>query len=214
MPFSKRTMVDTQLTLWAATKKATESMRHSYAYLWNLPVTMFRFFTVYGPWGRPDMALFKFTRGILRGEPIAIYNHGDISRDFTCASDLVLGIRLLIDAVLARPESADAIPPWDGLSPVAQFRVVNMGRQRQGAARGFRDRDRGGLPSQGNPAWRRASDFGRCHHAGELTGYRPQTGTRDRMRHFAALYRDYYQAWSALVYRAYTQPLSRRIHAR
>ena len=88
---------------------------------------MFRFFTVYGPWGRPDMALFKFTKGILNGEPIDIYNHGKMYRDFTYVTDLVRGIRLLVEAVPKRPESAADIPEWDSLSPAAPFRVVNIG---------------------------------------------------------------------------------------
>ncbi|MBD3804867.1 MAG: SDR family NAD(P)-dependent oxidoreductase, partial [Thioclava sp.] len=98
MPYAETDKADTQLTIYAATKKATESMGHSYAHLWNIPTTMFRFFTVYGPWGRPDMALFKFTDAILDGRPIDIYNHGEMYRDFTYVEDLVRGIRLLIDA--------------------------------------------------------------------------------------------------------------------
>ena len=123
MPYAETDRADTQMSFYAATKKATEAMAHSYAHLYGLPVTMFRFFTVYGPWGRPDMALFKFTRAILRGEPIEVYNHGDMRRDFTYVDDLVEGIRRLIDAV---PGTA---PPVEGdsLSPVAPFRVVNVG---------------------------------------------------------------------------------------
>src|SRR3546814_10534221 len=89
-----------------ATKKATEAMAHSYAHLWNIPTTMFRFFTVYGPWGRPDMALFKFVDAILAGRPIDVYNQGNLSRDFTYVDDLVRAIRLLIDAAPERPSSA------------------------------------------------------------------------------------------------------------
>src|SRR5690606_19314596 len=91
------------------------------------PVTMFRFFTVYGPWGRPDMALYKFTEAILGGRPLDIYNHGEMYRDFTYVTDLVKGIRLLIDAVPVRPESAAEIAPGDSLSPAAPYRVVNIG---------------------------------------------------------------------------------------
>ena len=86
-----------------------------------------RFFTVYGPWGRPDMALFKFTRGILDGEPIDIYNNGEMYRDFTYVTDLVRGIRLLIDAAPVRPESREDVAEYDSLSPVAPYRVVNIG---------------------------------------------------------------------------------------
>lgn len=103
MPFVETEKADTQLTIYAATKKANESMAHAYSHLYTLPTTMFRFFTVYGPWGRPDLALYKFVDAILDGRPIDIYNHGEMYRDFTYVDDLVLAIRLLIDAVPARP---------------------------------------------------------------------------------------------------------------
>ena len=106
MPFTEMQKADTQLTIYAATKKATESMGHAYAHLWNLPTTMFRFFTVYGPWGRPDMAYFKFAEEISEDRPIDLYNRGDLYRDFTYVDDLVRGIRLLIDCVPREPESA------------------------------------------------------------------------------------------------------------
>ncbi|TMV62455.1 NAD-dependent epimerase/dehydratase family protein, partial [Thioclava sp. BHET1] len=98
MPYAETDKADAQMSFYAATKKAAEAMAHSYAHLYGIPTTMFRFFTVYGPWGRPDMALFKFTRAILNGEPIEIYNHGELMRDFTYIGDLVTGIRRLIDA--------------------------------------------------------------------------------------------------------------------
>ncbi|NBQ51037.1 MAG: SDR family NAD(P)-dependent oxidoreductase [Marivivens sp.] len=124
MPYQETVKADHQMSFYAATKKATEAMAHSYAHLYHLPVTMFRFFTVYGPWGRPDMALFKFTKAILNGDPIDVYNHGDMKRDFTYVTDLVEGIRLLIDAA---PERLDEVPEGDSLSPVAPWRVVNIG---------------------------------------------------------------------------------------
>jgi UDP-glucuronate 4-epimerase len=108
---------DTQLKTYAATKKANESMAHSYAHLWNLPTTKFRFFTVYGTWGRPDLALYKFAAAMLEDRPIDIYNNGDMYRDFTYVEDLVRGIRLLIDAVPQRPEGG-IVPEGDSLSPV------------------------------------------------------------------------------------------------
>ncbi|MFM7443583.1 MAG: NAD-dependent epimerase/dehydratase family protein, partial [Tabrizicola sp.] len=95
MPFREDQRADSQLTMYAATKKANESMAHAYAHLWKLPITMLRFFTVYGTWGRPDLALFKFVDAILKDEPIDIYNHGDMYRDFTYVDDLVEAIRLL-----------------------------------------------------------------------------------------------------------------------
>jgi len=124
MPYAETMKADTQMSFYAATKKANEAMAHSLAHIHGLPITMFRFFTVYGPWGRPDMALFRFTRAILDGQPIDVYNHGRMWRDFTHVADLVRGIRLLIDAVPGGPETAVA---GDSLSPVAPFRVVNIG---------------------------------------------------------------------------------------
>ncbi len=123
MPYREVQKADTQMSFYAATKKANEAMAHSYAHLYRLPVTMFRFFTVYGPWGRPDMALFKFVRAILAGEAIDVYNHGHMRRDFTYVTDLVGGIAELIDAV----PGDTPVSPRDSLSPVAPFRVVNIG---------------------------------------------------------------------------------------
>jgi UDP-glucuronate 4-epimerase len=127
MPFAETEKADTQLTIYVATKTANESMGHAYAHLWTLPTTMFRFFTVYAPWGRPDLALYKFVDAILDGRLIDIYNHGDMYCDFTYVDDLVRGIRLLIDAAPVRPASRDGIEPGDSLPPVAPFRIVNIG---------------------------------------------------------------------------------------
>jgi len=126
MPYRETAKADTQMSFYAATKKANEAMAHSYAHLYGLPTTMFRFFTVYGPWGRPDMALFKFTRAILNGEAIDIYNHGDMKRDFTYVDDLVEGIRRLADVAPGHLGAA-SLGEHDSLSPVAPFRVVNIG---------------------------------------------------------------------------------------
>ncbi len=127
MPYTETDRVAHPMSFYAATKVAGEAMAHSYAHLYGLPVTMFRFFTVYGPWGRPDMALFRFAKAILNGDPIDVYNHGDMRRDFTYVADLVAGIVRLIDTVPPRPASPDDIRPGDSLSPVAPWRVVNIG---------------------------------------------------------------------------------------
>ena len=199
MPFNERQKVDSQLTLYAATKKANESMGHSYAHLWDLPTTMFRFFTVYGPWGRPDMALFKFTKGILDGTPIDIYNHGEMYRDFTYVTDLVRGIRLLIDAVPVRPESADDIPEWDSLSNAAPYRVVNIGNSDKVKLLNFivaieaecgRKAVRNYLPMQMGDVTATWADATLLK---QLTGYQPQTDVREGVKQFVAWYRDYYQ---------------------
>jgi UDP-glucuronate 4-epimerase len=124
-PFLESDRTDHPLTLYAATKKANEAMAHSYAHLWSIPTTLFRFFTVYGPWGRPDMAPLKFIEAIENGRPIDIYNHGDMERDFTYIDDLVEAIVRLIDVP---PRRDDGVIEGDTLSPVAPFRVVNIGR--------------------------------------------------------------------------------------
>ena len=130
MPYKETMMADHQLSFYAATKKSNESMAHSYAHLFKLPITTFRFFTVYGPWGRPDMALLNFTRDILNGKPIDVYNHGEMSRDFTYIDDLVNGMRLLIDVI---PEIAvSKLIDFDlaDRSKVAPYRVVNIGNSK------------------------------------------------------------------------------------
>jgi UDP-glucuronate 4-epimerase len=126
MPFVETEKTETQLTIYAATKKANENLAHSYAHLWNIPTTMFRFFTVYGPWGRPDMALHKFVKGIIEDNPIDIYNKGEMTRDFTYVDDIVQGIKLLINIIPRRPDNG-IVTKKDSLSPVAPFRVVNIG---------------------------------------------------------------------------------------
>mgnify|MGYP000055666357 CR=1 FL=1 len=198
MPYAETDKADTQLTIYAATKKANESMGHAYAHLWNLPTTMFRFFTVYGPWGRPDLALFKFVDAILEDRPVDIYNHGDMYRDFTYVDDLVRGIRLLIDAVPERPDSAGQIEPGDSLSPVAPYRIVNIGNSEKVRLLDFIDAIEASLGRKANrnympmqlgdvPAtWADAALLQR------LTGYRPQTDFRDGVARFVEWFRDYY----------------------
>jgi UDP-glucuronate 4-epimerase len=198
MPFAETSKCDTPLTIYAATKKANESMGHSYAHIYNLPTTMFRFFTVYGPWGRPDMALFKFTKGILEGTPIDIYNNGDMWRDFTFVEDLVRGIAGLIEAAPVRPETRDDIAEGDSLSPAAPFRVVNIGNSDKvrlmdfieaietelgkKAIRNYMPMQTGDVPA----TWADASLLQ------SITGYKPQTSFRDGVARFVAWYRDYY----------------------
>ncbi|SDJ78713.1 NAD-dependent epimerase/dehydratase family protein [Aliiruegeria lutimaris] len=198
MPFTETDKADNQLTIYAATKKANESMGHAYAHLWNLPTTMFRFFTVYGPWGRPDLALYKFVDAILDGRPIDIYNHGEMFRDFTYVDDLVRGIRLLMDAAPVRPESSEDIPEGDSLSPVAPYRIVNIGNSDKvrlldfvdaieaelgvPAVRNYMDMQKGDVPA----TWADASLLQ------ELTGYRPATEFREGIARFVSWFRDYY----------------------
>lgn len=198
MPFRETDKADTQMTIYAATKKASESMAHAYAHLWGVPTTMFRFFTVYGPWGRPDLAYFKFTDAILSGRPIDIYNNGDMYRDFTYVGDLVRGIRLLIDAVPQTPQDPEDIEEGDSLSPVAPYRIVNIGNSEKiglldfieaiegalgrTAIRNYMDMQPGDVPA----TWADADLLQR------LTGFRPATSLQDGLAEFVAWYRDYY----------------------
>ena len=128
MPYCETSKSDHQVSFYAATKKSSEIMAHSYSHLFDLPITMLRFFTVYGPWGRPDMALFKFTKAILNNQPIDIYNNGEMLRDFTYIDDLIYGIRHLIDILPFKlADKPHTQNKFDSLSPVAPFRVVNIG---------------------------------------------------------------------------------------
>ncbi|WP_223424849.1 SDR family NAD(P)-dependent oxidoreductase [Tateyamaria pelophila] len=194
MPYVETDKADLQMSFYAATKKATENMAHSYAHLYRLPITMFRFFTVYGPWGRPDMAHFKFTRAILKGDPIDIYNHGDMQRDFTYIDDLTAAIMALIDAV-----PGESPVEGDSLSPVAPHRIVNIGNgvpvllmdfiaaieQACGckAIKTYQDMQPGDVPG----TWADASLLHR------LVGQQPNTPIQEGIDAFVAWYRDYYR---------------------
>lgn len=198
MPYAETDKADTQMSFYAATKKANEAMAHSYAHLYGLPTTMFRFFTVYGPWGRPDMALFKFTRAILGGEPIDVYSHGRMQRDFTYVDDLVAGIERLIDVAPIRPAAGEAPPDGDSLSPVAPFRIVNIGNANpvplmefiaaieaatgQVARKNLMDMQPGDVPA----TWADTTLLRR------LTGHNPSTPVADGVARFVDWYRDYY----------------------
>ena len=199
LPYAETAKADSQMSFYAATKKANEAMAHSYAHLYDLPITMFRFFTVYGPWGRPDMALFKFTKAILNGDPIEVYNHGDMRRDFTYVDDLVDGIVGLIDAAPSRPESPAAVPPGDSLSSVAPYRIVNIGNSEsvpltdfiaaieaatgKAAIRNLMPMQPGDVPA----TWADASLLQ------SLTGHRPKTQVAQGVARFVEWYRDYYR---------------------
>jgi UDP-glucuronate 4-epimerase len=128
LPFKESDKTDHQLTFYAATKKANESMAHSYSHIWNIPSTGLRFFTVYGPWGRPDLALFKFVKAMLEGSKIDVYNYGNMTRDFTFVDDLVFAISQLIEKV---PTVNDPCSKNDTLSKVAPYRTVNIGNSKQ-----------------------------------------------------------------------------------
>ena len=197
MPYKETDKADFHVSFYAATKKATENMAHSYAHLFDLPITMFRFFTVYGPWGRPDMAPYKFTKAILNGDPIDVYNYGDMKRDFTYVTDLVEGIRLLIDAPPQRPEDGE-VPEGDSLSPVAPWRVVNIGNSNAVHMTDFIDaiEEAAGKPSIRNLMSMQAGDvpvtWADTSLLESLTGYTSKTNIRDGMNAFVQWYKDYY----------------------
>ncbi|MDA8660033.1 GDP-mannose 4,6-dehydratase [Luminiphilus sp.] len=198
MPFTETEKADTQLTIYAATKKANESMAHAYAHIYDLPTTMFRFFTVYGPWGRPDMALYKFVDAILEDRPIDIYNHGDMYRDFTYVDDLARGIRLLIDAVPKRPEDG-MVPEGDSLSPVAPYRVVNIGNSDKVRLLDFVDaiEDCLGKKAKRNYMGMQTGDvhatWADAKLLKALTGYQPQTDFKDGIARFVEWFLEYYE---------------------
>lgn len=197
MPFSEHVSTEHPLTLYAATKKANEMMAHSYAHLYRLPATGLRFFTVYGPWGRPDMALFLFTRAILAGEPIKLFNHGEHKRSFTYIDDIVEGVVRILD----RPPRPD--PDWSGDAPdpagsTAPYRIFNIGNERsvhlmryvevleQCLGRKARVEL---LPLQAGDVQASEADVSELEQA---VGYRPEVSIEQGISNFVAWYRDYY----------------------
>jgi UDP-glucuronate 4-epimerase len=193
MPFSENDKADWPMTLYAATKKATEGMAHSHAHLFGVPTTMFRFFTVYGPWGRPDMALYKFVDAIEKGQPIDIYGEGRMKRDFTYVDDLVEAIVRLIPRT---PKVGEPVEPagLDSLSPVAPWRVVNIAG---GTSVGLMDYIEAIEQALGKTALKRLLPMqpGDVHetHADPsllvaLTGYKPTTQVRDGVKAFVDWY--------------------------
>ena len=199
MPYKETVKADHQISFYAATKKSTENMAHSYAHLFDLPITMFRFFTVYGPWGRPDMALFKFTKAILNSDPIDVYNQGDMRRDFTYIDDLVEGMRLLIDAI---PDASNSLVDNSGIldskSYVAPFRVVNIGNSKPTQLLDFVGAFEKsiGIKAVKNLMPMQAGDvpatWADTLLLEKLTGYKPNTDLLTGVQKFVAWYREYY----------------------
>ena len=199
-PYKETDRADHQMSFYAATKKSTENMAHSYAHLFNLPITMFRFFTVYGPWGRPDMALFKFTKAILNGEKIDVFNYGDMKRDFTFIDDLVAAMRLLIDAVpYANSIDKRKNSILDSLSPVAPFRVVNIGNSKAVKLIDFigaievaigKKAVKNMLPIQAGDV---PATWADARLLKELIDYSPKTDVEDGVKLFVDWYRSYYE---------------------
>ncbi len=195
MPFRENDRTDHPMTFYAATKKAAEDMAHSYAHLWQAPTTAFRFFTVYGPWGRPDMALFKFVKATLAGEPIDVHGQGAMSRDFTYIDDLIEAIVRLIDVL---PQQGDPVGPDDSLSPAAPYRVVNIAGGSPVRLTDFIDEiERSlGLPVQRNLIPMQKGEvvatFAAADLLERLTGYRPSTPVSVGVPAFIRWYREHY----------------------
>ena len=196
-PFQETDRADWPCSLYAATKKAMEAMSHSHAHIWKIPTTCFRFFTVYGPWGRPDMALFKFVDAILHDRPIEIYGAGEMKRDFTFIDDLVEAVTRLVDRppVVGEP-AAGAL---DSLSPVAPWRVVNIAGGTPvglmdfvGAIEGALGRTAQKILAPMQPGDVRET-FADPSLLEALTGYRPTTPVETGVAAFVDWYRDFYR---------------------
>ena len=199
LPFSEHDNIDHPVSLYAATKKANELMAHTYSHLFRLPTTGLRFFTVYGPWGRPDMALFLFTKAILEGRPIEVFNHGNMVRDFTYIDDIVEGvIRVLDRPAEANPEFEPARP--DPGTSNAPYRVFNIGNSQPTPLNDYiealeealgRKAARNLLPMQPGdvPATSANTD-----ELDAWVGFKPGTPVREGVRRFVEWYREYYKS--------------------
>ena len=198
MPFSEQHNVDHPVSLYAASKKANELMAHTYSHLYDLPTTGLRFFTVYGPWGRPDMALFKFTKAILEGDTIKVFNYGDHYRDFTYIDDIVEGVVRSLDNV------ASGNPEWNGKEPdpstsKAPYRVFNIGAQTPvhllkfietlEAALGV-EAKKDLLPMQPGDV---VATYANVDALAAVTGYKPSTSIEQGIKAFVEWYREYYK---------------------
>jgi UDP-glucuronate 4-epimerase len=196
-PFVETERADHPMTLYAASKKAGEDMAHAYAHLWKIPTTALRFFTVYGPWGRPDMALFKFVHAARGGEPIEVYGEGRMRRDFTYIDDLVEAVVRLFDRP---PVEGAPVSPLDSLAPAAPYRVVNIGGGRPVALPDFIDAIEAAL---GRKIARRLlpmqkgdvpETFASADLLEALTGYRPTTPVAEGVRRFVEWHRGHFGA--------------------
>jgi UDP-glucuronate 4-epimerase len=198
MPFSEHDSVDHPISLYAATKKANELMAHTYSHLYGLPTTGLRFFTVYGPWGRPDMALFLFTRAVLEGRPIDVFNHGNMQRDFTYVDDIVEGVIRVVDKTAAVNPEYDPIFA-DPATSNAPYRVFNIGNNNPvplldfiGAiedALGMKAEKRL-LPLQDGDV---PATYANTDLLNDWVGFVPGTNVREGVGRFIAWYRDYYR---------------------
>jgi UDP-glucuronate 4-epimerase len=198
LPFSEHHNVDHPVSLYAATKKANELMAHTYSHLYSLPTTGLRFFTVYGPWGRPDMALFLFTKAIIEGRPIEVFNHGQMVRDFTYVDDIVEGVVRVLDRVATADLGFDAGAP-DPARSSAPYRVFNIGNSDPIRLMKFieaieaavgRVAEKRFLPMQDGDVPETSADVSELT---AWTGFRPETPVTEGIAHFVRWYRDYFK---------------------
>ncbi|MDF2784406.1 MAG: protein CapI [Pantoea eucrina] len=198
MPFSTDDTVDHPVSLYAATKKANELMSHTYSHLYQLPTTGLRFFTVYGPWGRPDMALFKFTRAMLAGEAIDVYNRGEMTRDFTYIDDIAEAI-VRLQAVVPQPDSAWSVEQGSPASSSAPYRVYNIGNSQPTRLMTYIESlekalgieaQKNMLPMQPGDVLGTSADTQPLYDA---INFRPQTSVEQGVQQFVDWYRDFYQ---------------------
>ncbi|EBY9457120.1 NAD-dependent epimerase/dehydratase family protein, partial [Salmonella enterica subsp. enterica serovar Mississippi] len=195
MPFSTDDSVDHPISLYAATKKANELMAHTYSHLYGIPTTGLRFFTVYGPWGRPDMALFKFTKAILAGEPIDVYNYGNMQRDFTFIDDIVESIVRLQD-VIPQPNAEWTVETGSPATSSAPYKVYNIGNNEPvmlmeyiealESALGM-EAQKNMLPIQPGDVLNTSSDTSELY---KTIGFKPKTTVRDGVQQFVDWYRE------------------------
>lgn len=198
MPFSVHDNVDHPLSLYAASKKANELMAHTYSHLYQLPTTGLRFFTVYGPWGRPDMALFLFTKSILAGEPINVFNYGSHRRDFTYIDDIVEGVIRTLDRV-AQPNSDWSGDNPDSATSLAPYRLYNIGNNNPVELKHYiavledclgKKAEQNLLPLQPGDV---PDTYANVEALVEDTGYKPETTVEEGIANFVEWYREYYQ---------------------
>lgn len=198
IPFCENQHTDHPVSLYAASKKSNEMMAHSYSHLFNLPTTGLRFFTVYGPWGRPDMALFIFTKAILEGKPIEVFNYGNMKRDFTYVDDIVEGISKVIPAVPQGQEDFDPMHPDPSFSS-APFRIFNIGNNKEVLLSEFITKLEDELGRKAEKIMKplQAGDvpgtYASCDYLHEVVGYKPSTSVETGIRNFVKWYRDFYK---------------------
>nr|WP_315231442.1 NAD-dependent epimerase [uncultured Albidiferax sp.] len=198
MPFSEHDSVDHPVSLYAATKKANELMAHTYSHLYNLPTTGLRFFTVYGPWGRPDMALFLFTKAILEGRPIDVFNHGNMRRDFTYVDDIVEGVIRVLDRVAAPDPQYDPVLA-DPATSNAPYRVFNIGNNNPVPLLDFIDCIEDALGQKAEKRLLPLQDgdvpatYANTDALQDWVGFVPGTSVQTGIGNFVAWYRDYYK---------------------